>query len=55
MKKRMRTGKGLLCDGIFAIVIIFAMSACEQEFNTQKVVKVSSEKIITTAALFKKL
>ncbi len=53
MRKRMRTSKVLLYDGILAIAMIFAISSCEQAFNTQKVVKISSEKIMTTATLFK--
>ena len=49
----MRKSKVLLYDGILAIAMIFAISSCEQAFNTQKVVKISSDRIMTTAALFK--
>ncbi|GEM_PF-3342412 len=54
MEPKVRTGKILICDGIFAIVMIFAMSSCEQTFNTQKVASPGSEQTTTLASLCKK-
>jgi hypothetical protein len=50
----MRAKNVLIYDSIFAIAIIFAMSSCEEVYNPQKIVKASSEKIMTTAGLCKK-
>ncbi|MBL7558141.1 MAG: hypothetical protein JNM24_20090 [Bdellovibrionaceae bacterium] len=51
----MRTGKILICDGILALMMIVAMSSCEQFFNTHSVVTNSREHITTLASLYKKL
>lgn len=49
----MRTGKILIFDSIFAILVILAMSSCEQTLDPQKVVQVTKQPSTTLAGLCK--
>ncbi|MBL7542166.1 MAG: hypothetical protein JNL11_00030 [Bdellovibrionaceae bacterium] len=47
----MKTGKILVCDGLFALVIIFGLNSCDQHYSSKKPASPSSQQIMTLSSL----